>query len=224
MYQSHSRLSLPVHMIPGHTPIDGVPSTNPAHHTGHGHGHSHGHSHGHGHPSRERVSISNLINAVDNTRITSSTQPLSRESGRSRKTERSRAQSAHGSARNGVGQGELDEIAARRRKMQSEKKRLWRKNLSPDQKAKRQELDAQRKREQRMNMTPDQRAEARRKDAARKAAKRKMQKEQLRESQGGSGGRSGGREASAWSSSRSLSALGIDAPGYKKNAIEDLLN
>lgn len=74
----------------------------------------------------------------------------------------------------------MDELTARRKKMQSEKKRLWRKNLSPDQKAKRQEMDAQRKREQRLNMTPEQRSEARRKDAARKAAKRRLQKEQMK--------------------------------------------
>lgn len=144
------------------------------------------------HRTRDRVSIANLINAVDNARITSSPSPSpspsptpsphpgARESGRHRRSARgSRAYSAQGS-RVPLGPAELDEMAARRRKIQSEKKRLWRKNLSPDQKAKRQELDAQRKREQRMNMTPNQRAEARRKDAARKAAKRRLQKEQLR--------------------------------------------
>lgn len=132
------------------------------------------------HASRERVSISNLIYAVDNTQISATSPalpPSGRVPARNRKVpERNRAKSSHGS-RGPLGRAESEEAAALRRKIQSEKKREWRKNLSPDQKAKRQELDAQRKREQRMNMTPDQKLEARRKDAARKAAKRRIQKE-----------------------------------------------
>lgn len=122
----------------------------------------------HSHRSRDRVSISNLINAVDNTHITSGpSSPTLYTDPHQRSSSLTRNNNNHN-----------DELSLRRKRIQSEKKRLWRKNLSPDQKAKRQELDAQRKREQRMNMTPDQRAEARRKDAARKAAKRRLQKEQ----------------------------------------------
>lgn len=176
--------------------------------------------------SRERVSISNLIYAVDNTQITTATSPsqpsLMRLPARNRKVgARSRAISAHGS-RGPANRAESDEAAALRRKIQSEKKRLWRKNLSPDQKAKRQELDAQRKREQRMNMTPDQRAEARRKDAARKAAKRRIQKEKLREVDAQTAtpvnGLPTSRSGSGSASSNRLSA------GFNRSTINDLLN
>lgn len=183
--------------------------------------HSSSASHNPSNHARDRVSISNLINSVDNTRITSlpstvppatttaasftspsshqhqqqfehqnapsstSTNLLSstvRDSARSRQrtsaSTRVRAASAQGGR--ALQHSQVDDLTARRKKIQSEKKRLWRKNLSPDQKAKRQEMDAQRKREQRLNMTPEQRSEARRKDAARKAAKRRLQKEQMK--------------------------------------------
>lgn len=124
----------------------------------------------------ERMSISSLMNAVENTRITTATSPLqpttTRVPSRSRRPSdrgRTDAVSPHGS------HGNND--TSRRRKVQSEKKRMWRKNMSPEQKLKRQQQDAHRKREQRLNMSVDQRAEARRKDAARKAAKRKIQKQ-----------------------------------------------
>lgn len=134
-----------------------------------------------------------------------------------------------------MGQADFNEIA-RKRKIQSEKKRQWRKNLSPDQRAKRQELDAQRKREQRLNMTPDQRAEARKKDAARKAAKRKLQKEQMRGSDGQSSSAAvaavvaSGQKIAQMSGApprrsdgRSLSSHGLD-DNFKRSTIEDLLN
>lgn len=72
-----------------------------------------------------------------------------------------------------------DEYLRQKRRIQSEKKRQWRRKLTPEQKEKLQVLDAQRKRDQRMNQSPEQRAEARRKDAARKAASRRLVKEQI---------------------------------------------
>lgn len=151
------------------------------------------------HQSFERVSISSLTNAVDNARITSSALPVdgpptsppepsshfarhsstqasepNRDSSRHRHSTHFQANTTQVSP----GHGNLDDLSVRRKKVQSEKKRMWRKNLTPDQKAKRQELDAQRKREQRLNMTLEQRSEARRKDANRKALKRRHQKEQ----------------------------------------------
>lgn len=177
--------------------------------------------------SRERVSISNLIYAVDNTQITTATSPpqpsLIRMPARNRKVgARSRALSAHGS-RGPANRAESDEAAAIRRKIQSDKKRLWRKNLSPDQKAKRQELDAQRKREQRMNMTPDQRAEARRKDAARKAAKRRIQKEKLREADTQTATPVTGLPAPR-PGTGSASSQRMASGGFNRSTINDLLN
>lgn len=225
MHDSRSRLSLsksmgqmpPVHYNPH------PPSTSPPPVTTH--------------RSRDRVSIANLINAVDNARITSSPSPSpspsphpgGRESGRHRRSMRNRANSAQGQ-RTPISQVELDEIAARRRKVQSEKKRLWRKNLSPDQKAKRQELDAQRKREQRMNMTPDQRAEARRKDAARKAAKRKLQKEQLRGADGHTSSATQHQPTPVHGVPNQTRpdgrtpGLDLDSSGFPRSTIHDLLN
>lgn len=181
------------------------------------------------HP-RERVSIANLVN--DPT-LSKSEATWARQSGSGRRSVRNRSPSAQGS-RESRPNGEDEEMAAHRRRLQSEKKRLWRKNLSPDQKAKRQELDAQRKREQRMNMTPEQRAEARRKDAARKAAKRRLQKEQLRSV---TGTQHSGVGSSSSTSPALLSGIplhnmdehsavsyALDSPGFSRSTIEDLLN
>lgn len=55
----------------------------------------------------------------------------------------------------------------------SERKRMWRKNLSADKLAKLRERDALRKRVERMNMSADKRRDLRTKDTARKAALRK---------------------------------------------------
>lgn len=177
--------------------------------------------------SRDRVSISNLIYAVDHTQISATSPPqssMARMSARNRRIlGRNRAKSAHGS-RGPISRAESEEAAALRRKIQSEKKRQWRKNLSPDQKAKRQELDAQRKREQRMNMTPDQRAEARRKDAARKAAKRRMQKETLLEMEGQASTPANGVSL-ARTASTTVRSRGIAGGGaFKRSTIDDLLN
>lgn len=154
----------------------------------------------HPNTTHQRLSISNLINAVDNARITSSPSPSPPSSPSHqhpahhhinpatspniqpplhRHSTTTPPNASHLSTPS-LRYPDPDDLAARRKKIQSEKKRLWRKNLTPDQKVKRQELDAQRKREQRMNMTPEQRSEARRKDAARKAAKRRLQKEQVK--------------------------------------------
>lgn len=183
MHDSHHRLSSSKSLgqIP---PVRYNPSHSAHHNNSHHHREPPSTSHlatlsstSYSHRSRDRVSISNLINAVDNTRITSvpSSPTLFGETSSTSAKHSTRHRSSSLTRNN---PHHNDELTMRRKKIQSEKKRLWRKNLSPDQKAKRQELDAQRKREQRMNMTPDQRAEARRKDAARKAAKRRLQKEQ----------------------------------------------
>lgn len=55
----------------------------------------------------------------------------------------------------------------------SERKRLWRKNLSAEKLAKLRERDALRKRVERMNMSAEKRRDLRTKDTARKAALRK---------------------------------------------------
>lgn len=55
----------------------------------------------------------------------------------------------------------------------SERKRLWRKNLSSEKLAKLRERDALRKRVERMNMSAEKRRDLRTKDTARKAALRK---------------------------------------------------
>lgn len=86
-----------------------------------------------------------------------------------------------------------DEQLKERRRIQSEKKRQWRRNLSPEQKERRQMQDAQRKREQRQNLSPEQRAEARRRDAARKAMKRRQSKDKMEREERDAHGQLGAR-------------------------------
>lgn len=128
--------------------------------------------------TQDLMSIYNLLNPD----ARASAPPLSRHSSSST-TSPSSATSAHHQLRNLTLNSDeplsKEELLRQKRKIQSEKKRQWRRNLSPEQKERRQVLDAQRKREQRMNQTPEQRAESRKKDAARKAAKRRLMKEQM---------------------------------------------
>ncbi|KAI0563268.1 helitron helicase-like protein [Gracilaria domingensis] len=101
-----------------------------------------------------------------------------------------------------------EEVLRQKRKIQSEKKRQWRRNLTPAQKERRQILDAQRKREQRMNQTPEQRAEARKKDAARKAAKRRQVKEEMEREKNQTAAASGSAPIHSSPPSNSLSTKG----------------
>lgn len=74
----------------------------------------------------------------------------------------------------------------------SEKKRQWRKNLTPDQRNLSRQRDADRKRKKRQMLTEQQRIEQRQKDARRKAMKRKAEKEQATKESAIQGGDSDG--------------------------------
>lgn len=63
-------------------------------------------------------------------------------------------------------------------RLKNEKKRQWRKNLTPDKRNISRQRDADRKRKKRQMLTEQQRSEERQKDARRKAMKRKAEKEQ----------------------------------------------
>lgn len=84
-----------------------------------------------------------------------------------------RGGSVHGDDKGDDDGGNSSEDKEDGKMSRSERKRLWRKNLSADKLAKLRERDALRKRVERQNMSAEKRRDLRTKDTARKAALRR---------------------------------------------------